>query len=236
MKKIDIISMALLLALSMVACETTSIPQTESTGNTMINATQTPTELPTEASSQGATKESEPVSAKTIPFAEGDIAYHKYAWKTAFEEVKSKEITPGMVAGQHYGYYDSGLDIFAKELVVDDEIMGAYFVTRLDFDKQDQLVSVMPVLEEELSNRARAELYLALVAQCADFYGVPEKTSGPAIGENPNVDQFLSIITSGVACDYIWSDAESNQVILDCHMGQSRLEVVIILNTKEYRM
>ena len=238
MKKLAAIIFSFLIVLTLTACGSLAEFQKDGKEATSQNVTvtETPTQAPTQAPTEPPATEPEPVPVDHTPFTEGDIAYYKYAWGTSFEEIKKNEIKPGMIEGRDYGYYDSGLNFFAKELVVDDEINGIYFVTRLDFDQNNQLVSVMPVLEERLPGYDRAEIYLELVAQCKELYGEPERITGLAVDESTDIDQFTQAVIGGTGCTYTWSDADRNQVIISCQLGQGRIDVVVIFNTKDYRM
>lgn len=240
MRKLVAIIFSVLTVLSLTACESSAELPKDSAKATSQNVTEeptlAPTQEPTQAPTEPPTTEPEPIFVDHAPFAEGGISYYKYAWGTSFDEIKKNEIKPGMIEGQHYGYYDSGLNLFAKELVVDDEIKGLYFVTRLDFDWNNQLVSVMPVLEEYLSDRSRVEIYLDLVAQCKELYGDPERITGLSVNERTDIDQFTQSVLGGANCTYIWSDADRNQVVVSCQPGQGRIDVIVIFNTKDYRM
>ena len=225
------------LALSLAACGATDTPaesptisaeNSETSEETLTISTET-TDIPEEFSDI-------PVDP-SIELSGDRIRYHKYDWGTSFEEIKNNEITDGMVQGQDYGYFDSGITDFSKELIVDGTLFGSYFAVHYYFDQQDQLVSVMPVQGLILSDLEVTELFLEAVEYYTDLYGAPDNLDSLKTVESfSDISQYTSWIAEGNSVNYIWTDDDLNQLIVSCYKGNHWLELVIIFNTKDYVM
>lgn len=223
MKKLFSALLVAVLTLSLSAC----------------GATDTPAESPTISAENAETSEEfSDIPVDSTMEVSGDvIRYHKYDWGTSFEEIKNNEITDGMVQGQDYGYFDSGITDFSKELIVDGTLFGSYFAIHYYFDQQDQLVSVMPVQGLNLSDLEVTELFIKAVEYYTDLYGAADNLDSLQTAESfSDISQYTSWILEGNSVNYIWTDEDSNQLIVSCYKSNQWLELVIIFNTKDYVM
>ncbi len=164
------------------------------------------------------------------------IVPEKYPWGTTYEEIKNAEISGDMVEGNDYGYYERTSDGFAKELIVDDYIKDYLFGTHYSFDDNEKLVSTMYVFSEVQSDLTIINLFLDLIEDYTKKYGEAEYTFNPyGEKENGSIEDYLKAITeNGLNSIYIWSDDESNQLIVSCYMGEKYLELVLLFNSKGY--
>ena len=157
------------------------------------------------------------------------IGLDKYEWKTSYNTIYKKEVTKNMVEGEDFFCIENGTEI-AKDLAVDVNIGGTEYRKYYSFNMDDELVSVMVMLNAVLNYEETAEVYLKLAEEYQKKYGEPlevynEYTEEEYISLEAYANQLaLGAITSS----YTWMDEEGNQTLLYAAQGDEYIDVILL--------
>lgn len=163
----------------------------------------------------------------------GEIVYDEYAWGTDFETIKADKITEDMEKGEDYGYYEDTGD-FAKELIVDGGLEGQPCQIYYSFNHSDQLVSVMVLLNGELSDEEMVQLYLDQVEALKERYGDPGAVDNEyESGDYADLETYIQDVKSeGSFC--IWNDSTGSQITASAYKSGSSIEALLRYSVAGY--
>ena len=163
----------------------------------------------------------------------GEIVYDEYAWGTDFETVKADKITEDMEQGEDYGYYEDTGD-FAKELIVDGALEEQPCQFYYSFNEADQLVSVMILLNGDLSDEDMAQLYLDQVEALKEQYGDPGAVDNEyESGDYADLETYIQDVKSeGSFC--IWNDSAGSQITASAYKSGSGIDALLRYNVAGY--
>lgn len=165
------------------------------------------------------------------------IGIEKYAWGTAYETVVKGEIKKGMIEGEDYAFFDESSE-FSREIVVDTKIDGKEYRTYYDFDENEELVSVMVVLNEVLSDEDTVKVFLELAESYQKEYGEPAEVYNEYM-EDVYLDMeeyAISLANGDITSSYTWFDEAGNQLMLYAAQGDGYIDVILVSSTFEYNL
>ena len=167
------------------------------------------------------------------------ICFNGYEWGEDFIRILSEKTAGGKLQNTEYTYNEN-VGPFTKELVFTEEYAGYPFRCYYDFDHEDRLVSVMLLLNQELSAVDVVSLQYDLNKAFISRFGPWDTASGlfdPESGESLR-EHADSVKAGKKVVTAVWYGSCNTQLFSKCQLNSTngQIDLILVFSTTEYSL